>query len=152
MTRTVADGALMMSVISGPHPLDQTSQEAWPAYYVGRLDDGVKGGRVAFSMYLGHARVDPEVAARVRRAAKNFEANGGFSPQDVTSTWRPVGSAPIRDFSAAHMTSIAALLPRFESQTDPGLVACIKDGGDVTLPQNQDMRVRKVACDADIHT
>ncbi|MCY7305943.1 MAG: hypothetical protein LH632_07310 [Rhodoferax sp.] len=103
-------------------------------------------------MDLGHARVDPELANLVRRAAHIFEANGGFRLEDVTSAWGPVGPTLIRDFRAAYMTSSAALLPRFENQMDPGLVARIKDGGDVTLPQNQDTRVRKVAYDADIQT
>ncbi|MBV9775978.1 MAG: amidase, partial [Acetobacteraceae bacterium] len=34
MTRTVADAALMLSVMAGPHPLDHTTLEAWPADYV----------------------------------------------------------------------------------------------------------------------
>ena len=50
------------------------------------------------------------------------------------------------------MTSSAALLPRFENQMDPGLVACIKDGGKIGMAQYQDMRVRKMAYIADIHT
>jgi len=151
MTRTVADGALMMSVMSGPHPLDHTSQEAWPADYMGRLNDGVKGKRVAFSMDLGHARVDPEVADLVRKAADNFAANGGFNLIDVKPAWGPVGPTLIRDFWAAHMTRSAALLPKWEHQMDPGLVACIKDGGQVTMAQYQDMRMRKMAYIADIH-
>ena len=152
MTRTVGDGALMMSVMAGPHPLDHTSQEAWPADYIGRLDDGVKGRRVAFSMDLGHARVDPEVAELVRAAAERFAAEGGFTMTDVKPAWGPAGPGLIRDFWSAHMTSSAALLPRFENQMDPGLVACIKDGGKIGMAQYQDMRVRKMAYIADIHT
>ena len=34
MTRTVGDAALMMQVMAGPHPLDHTTLEAWPADYV----------------------------------------------------------------------------------------------------------------------
>jgi len=39
MTRTVADSALMLSVIAGPHPLDHTTCEAGPADYLGRLGE-----------------------------------------------------------------------------------------------------------------
>ena len=45
MTRTVADGALMLEVMSGPHHLDYTTLEAWPAAYSARLGDWVKGRR-----------------------------------------------------------------------------------------------------------
>src|SRR6185437_4182620 len=43
MTRTVADAALMLEVMGGPHPLDYSSLEAWPAPYSARLAEGVKG-------------------------------------------------------------------------------------------------------------
>ena len=34
MTRTVADSALMLEVMAGPHPLDYTTLEAGPADYL----------------------------------------------------------------------------------------------------------------------
>src|SRR5262245_1624397 len=43
MTRTVADAALMLSVMAGPDDVDGTCLEAPPADYVGQLDRGVKG-------------------------------------------------------------------------------------------------------------
>lgn len=150
MTRTVGDGALMMQVMAGPHPLDHTSLEAWPGDYVGRLDDGVRGRRVAFSADLGHARVDPEVAALVRAAAENFAAGGGFTMIDVKPAWGPVGRDLARIMWSAHMTRTAAQLPKFEHQMDPGLVACIRDGERVTMAQYQDARMRKLAYCADI--
>src|SRR5579872_6442430 len=72
MTRAVADGALMLVVMAGPHALDYTTLEAGPANYLGRLHDGVKGKRIAFSPDLGVARVDPEVAALAKTAAARF--------------------------------------------------------------------------------
>src|SRR5262247_2248159 len=49
MTRTVADAALMLSVMAGPDDWDKSALDAPPADYVGRLRDGVRGLRVAFS-------------------------------------------------------------------------------------------------------
>src|SRR5918992_3857069 len=49
MTRTVADAALMLSVLAGPDEWDRTSLEGRPADYVGDLGNGIKGLRVAFS-------------------------------------------------------------------------------------------------------
>src|SRR5207253_7703137 len=62
MTRTVADAALMLAVIAGPDDWDRTSLDSAPADYVGRLDEGIKGLRVAWSPDLGGLRVDAEVA------------------------------------------------------------------------------------------
>ena len=71
MTRTVADAALMLSVMAGPDDWDRTSLEAPPADYVGPSTRGVKGLRVAWSPDLGGLRVDPDVAGvgAARRAA-----------------------------------------------------------------------------------
>ena len=60
LTRSVADAALMLSVIGGPDERDMT---AWntpaPDYRVG-LDDGVRGLRIAWSPRLGYVKkVDP---------------------------------------------------------------------------------------------
>ncbi|WP_446720346.1 amidase family protein [Mesorhizobium sp. 113-3-9] len=53
ITRTVADSALMLQVIAGPHFLDHTTLEAGPANYLARLHDGVNGKR-AYSDEAGH--------------------------------------------------------------------------------------------------
>ena len=82
MTRTVADSALMLQIISGPAWQDHTSLEAWPADYPARLHHGIKGKRVAFSADLGHARVDPDVAALVRQAAETFAQAAGAMASD----------------------------------------------------------------------
>src|SRR4051794_15821164 len=76
MTRTVTDGALMLEVMAGPHYLDYTTLEAWPAAYEARVAEGIKGKKIAYSPDLGVARVDPEVAALVRSAAMRFSELG----------------------------------------------------------------------------
>src|SRR5690242_3279078 len=86
MTRTVADGALMLEVMAGPHYLDYTTLEAGPANYLVRLREGVKGKRVAFSPDLGVARVDPEVAELVKKAAARFTELGAVV-EEVPTPW-----------------------------------------------------------------
>src|SRR5881409_1428881 len=76
MTRTVADAALMLSVMAGPDDRDRTSLEAPPEDYVGKLGRDLKGLRVAYSPDLGGLRVDPEVAALVRAGVRAFEELG----------------------------------------------------------------------------
>src|SRR5437879_12733681 len=53
MTRTVADAALMLSVMAGPDDWDRTSLEARPDDYVGKLGAGITGLRAALSPDLG---------------------------------------------------------------------------------------------------
>jgi aspartyl-tRNA(Asn)/glutamyl-tRNA(Gln) amidotransferase subunit A len=151
MTRTVADAALMTRVMAGPHPLDHTSLEAPPADYPARLDEGIAGKRIAFSPDLGHARVDPEIAALVRTAAERFAAGAGAEMEEVTPGWGKDGPELIRFFWAAHLTRLAKYLPEWESRMDPGLVACIREGEQHTLPAYQAMRERKYAYIAAIH-
>jgi aspartyl-tRNA(Asn)/glutamyl-tRNA(Gln) amidotransferase subunit A len=103
LTRTVADAALMLSVIGGPDERDMT---AWntptPDYRVG-LDDGVRGLRVAWSPRLGYVKkVHPEVEAATKKAAQVFaelgaiveEADPGFpEPFDMIMTlWGAVSA------------------------------------------------------------
>ena len=68
MTRTVTDAAMMLHVMAGPDDRDQTSLEAPPGDYVGRLDEGIKGLHVAFSPDLGYLPVDSEIAEDNARA------------------------------------------------------------------------------------
>ena len=150
LTRTVADGALMMEVMSGPHPLDHTTLEAWPADYLRRLHEGIKGKRIAFSPDLGHARVDPDVAALVQAAARRFTELGAHV-EEVPTSWAAPGPELIRFFWAAHLTRLQPHLAKWEAQMDPGLVACIKAGEDYKVSEYQAMRERKVTYVSAIH-
>jgi aspartyl-tRNA(Asn)/glutamyl-tRNA(Gln) amidotransferase subunit A len=150
MTRTVADAALMLEVMAGPHYLDYTTLEAGPANYLARLREGVKGKRVAFSPDLGVARVDPEVAELVKRAAARFIELGAIV-EEVPTPWAKEGPELIRFFWSAHLTRLARYLPQWESAMDPGLVACIKDSENVSVARYQEMRERKMDYVANIH-
>jgi aspartyl-tRNA(Asn)/glutamyl-tRNA(Gln) amidotransferase subunit A len=68
ISRTVADAALMLTVIAQPDPRDFYAVPLQGIDYRKGLDDGVAGLRIAYSRTLGYARVDPEVAALVERA------------------------------------------------------------------------------------
>jgi aspartyl-tRNA(Asn)/glutamyl-tRNA(Gln) amidotransferase subunit A len=150
LTRTVADSALFLAVTAGPHPLDHTTLEADPADYLGRLGEGVRGKRIAYSPDLGHARVDPEVAALVAAAARRFAALGA-TVDEVEIPWGPQGPELIRLFWPAHLTRLLGKLPEWESRMDPGLVACIRSGAKVSIDTYQLARERKHAYIAAIH-
>lgn len=76
MSRSVSDAALVMSVVSGPHVRDWTALPAADIPWIGELDAGMNGKRIAFSPSLRSARVDPEVAAAVAAAVRAFEELG----------------------------------------------------------------------------
>jgi len=144
MTRTVADAALMMELMVGPSPLDHTTLETWPADYTGRLMEGVKGKRIAYSPDLDLARVDPDVAELVKRAVAKFEQLGAHVEQ-VKTPWAAEGPELIRTTWPAHLSRLIPRLAEWESRMDPGLVACIKDGANVTMTDYQLARERKYA-------
>jgi aspartyl-tRNA(Asn)/glutamyl-tRNA(Gln) amidotransferase subunit A len=70
MARTVADAALCMSVITRPDARDSYALPTPTDDFVGVLERGIKGLRVAYSPTLGFGDVDPEVAAIVESGVK----------------------------------------------------------------------------------
>ncbi len=116
----------------------------------GRLHEGVRGKKIAFSPDLGVARVDPDVADLVQRAARRFEELGATVEQAPTP-WAKDGPELIGAFWAAHMARLAVHLPKWESQMDPGLVACIKDGRDMSVVEYLNLKERKMAYVAAVH-
>lgn len=70
MTRTVADAALCMGIVTKADSRDSyaLAPESDDAY--AQIGRGVAGLRIAYSPTLGYAEVDPEVAAIVERGVK----------------------------------------------------------------------------------
>src|SRR5262245_30735413 len=126
MTRTVADAALMLSVMAGPDERDRTSLAGAPADYAGRLRAGVRGLRVAWSPTLGGLRVDADVAAITLEAARAFDELG-CHVDEVELAW-PDTTELIRIMWSGHMAgNYSPHLPRWRDRMDPGLVACIEE-------------------------
>lgn len=154
MTRTVADAALFLNVMAGPHFADHTSLTAEPPDYVRQLS--AHGGspapplKIAFSSDLGHARVDAEVSRLVASAVSAF-ADLGCTVEDVTPSFGPLGPELGRFFWSVHESPMARYLEEWEHEMDPGLVACIKDGSGHSADEYLAMRVRKLAYIGQIH-
>lgn len=152
LTRTVADAALMLRVMAGPHHLDHTTLGMPPADYPGRLAERPASLRVAYSADLGHARVDPEVAELVRAAAADFASALGVGFEELTPRWGPDGPELARFFWSAHQSRLARRLPEWEARMDPGLVACVRAGMRIGMSDYMLMRDRKMAYIAEIHS
>src|SRR6185369_4755675 len=76
IVRSVADGALLQNVMSGPHPADICSLREKVVIPDPATLQGIKGWRVAVSMDLGYFEVDHEVQKNTREAADVFRSLG----------------------------------------------------------------------------
>lgn len=132
MTRTVEDSALMLKVMSGSHHLDHTSCESPPEDYLANLNSSMKGKKVAFSVDLGHAKVDPEIVEIVSLAADTFRMKLGADVREFTPDWGPEGAELGRFFWSAYQGRNADLLKHWRDRMDPGLVNCIEAGASFT--------------------
>ena len=86
ITRTVADAALMFSVMSGPSDTDPMSVPADGMDYAKAIEGDVTGWRVAWSPDLGLGHVDPEVVAVCAEAVRAFESLGAVV-EEATPDW-----------------------------------------------------------------
>jgi aspartyl-tRNA(Asn)/glutamyl-tRNA(Gln) amidotransferase subunit A len=127
LTRTVSDAALMVTALAGPDDRDMTSLEAPPEDFLGRLEEGVTGLKVAYSPDLGYLRVDPEVAAAVRGAVRAFEGLG-CSVEEVNPGWGDPIDMEHCHFASNYAGMLGSLLDRWADKMDPGLVALTRHG------------------------
>ncbi len=125
MARTVADAALLLDVLSAPDYRDSLAldRQAPVSLHGAR----VSGLRVAYSPALGYAKVDPEVAAAVRRAVTALESAG------ARITLADPGFAdPVAAFSVLWYAGAAQLVsdipPGRRALIDPGLAEIAAEG------------------------
>jgi aspartyl-tRNA(Asn)/glutamyl-tRNA(Gln) amidotransferase subunit A len=127
LARTVTDAALMLTVLSAPDHRDSYALPPEHTDWREGLEGGVRGWRIAYSPTLGYTKVDPEIAAAVGEAARQFEALGAvveevgaiFSlPREALFTLWAAGAAKLLE---AYPAEKRALL-------DPGLVATAAEG------------------------
>ena len=104
ITRTIADAAVMLSVIAQPDARDMAAWNTPAPDFRAGLDDGVRGLRVAYSPRLGRtAALDPEIEAAARKTARVLEAQGALveeadpslerAPDLIRAMWWPVATA-----------------------------------------------------------
>ncbi|HVY04832.1 MAG TPA: amidase [Burkholderiales bacterium] len=127
LARTVTDAALMLQAMAVPDDRDMTSLESPAPDFVSRLDEGIKGLRVAFSPDLGYLKVDAEVAVPVRKAAEAFQELG-CTVEEVKPGWdNPIDMEHLH-FAANFTSRLEPFLAEWEGRMDPGLVALVKHG------------------------
>ena len=150
LARSVGDAALMLEIMSGLHPADHTTlpmkfhaAEVW--------GPDLKGMRIAYSPDLGHARVDPEVAAAVRRSIDALTA-AGATVEEVTPPWGPKGPELERLVWAVAMYPFIETDPARRAEMDPGLVACLDEYTGLTVKEAIATQGRRIAYAAEVNT
>ena len=126
VARSVADGALMQNVMSGPHDADICSLRT--KLRLPEKFKGIHGWKVALSMDLGYKEIDPEVEANTRKAAKVFESLG-CSVEEVDLDWNyGVTDAWLAHWQGLFWAVAGDLYPRWRYEMDP-MVASILEAG-----------------------
>ncbi len=87
LSRTVADSALMLSVISGPDMRDRRTLPKAEFDWMECFKGDLKGLRVAYSADWGYVAVDPEVRQIVGDAVKVFESELGCTVEEADPGW-----------------------------------------------------------------
>ncbi|WP_420033817.1 amidase [Streptomyces sp. cg28] len=121
MTRTAADAALLMDVISGPDPRDWSGLGPAGGSFREGIEGGVRGLRVAFSPSLGgQVAVRAPVAAVVRAAVERLAGLGAYVEENDPDFTDPVEAFHTLWFSgAARVTQRLSAAQR--ELLDPGL-------------------------------
>jgi aspartyl-tRNA(Asn)/glutamyl-tRNA(Gln) amidotransferase subunit A len=89
MSRTVADSALMLSVIAGPDDRDNRTVPIEAGFdWMQSLQGDLKGLKVAYTLdWGGYAAVDPRVRKIVADAVKVFERDLGCIVEEANPGW-----------------------------------------------------------------
>ncbi len=131
MARTVADAALMLTMLSGPDHRDPYALPPENRNYVEGLEGGVQGWRIAYSPTLGYARVDPEIASAVGEAVRQFEALGAVV-EEVDAIFPTPREALFTLWAAGAANLLGAYPAERRALVDPGLLATAAEGARIS--------------------
>lgn len=131
MTRTVADSALMMNVLTLPDARDWHQLPYDPRDYRIGLDEGVRGLRIAYSANLGYADVDPEVATLVKQAAMRF-AELGAIVEEKDPGFENAGEIFSRHWFPGAAYILSTIPAEKHALIDPGLRDTARQGATIS--------------------
>jgi aspartyl-tRNA(Asn)/glutamyl-tRNA(Gln) amidotransferase subunit A len=126
ITRTVQDAALMLQVMAGPDERDLGSLPVDATEYQLECVQAVRGLRVAWSVDLGYAPIEPEIGRICASAAQVFATDLGCVVEEAA----PGFLDPVQSLQVLWASGLAAMLgsylPQWVDQMDPGLVELIR--------------------------
>lgn len=137
MTRTVADAALMLTVMSGLHVMDWYTAPNDGCDFRQLSGKSVRGMRVAYSPDLGFAKVHPEIAALVA-AAVNRLAELGAHIEEVDLDYSSSAETFRLHWFTGAANAYRKLSPEQREMLDPGFAEVCLEGLEITLPDYQD--------------
>ena len=158
ISRTVADAALVMSVVSGRHPDDPYSIDH-PDDPIAGLTGDLRGARIAYSPDFGVYPVDRRIAAVVADAVRAFEQAGAtvdivdialpYDHRELADLWcrmiAPNNIGAIERFKAMGIDLLGAhrddVPPRYLERIEAGYHLTVTD-------QLRDQTMRSVVFDA----
>ncbi len=108
MTRTVADAATLLDLVTVPDYRDWMGLEAPSSSFTEGLHDGVANLRIGYSPDLGYGVNDPDVEAAVR-AAVGVLADAGAHVEEVPAPF----SDPVDDFHTLWFPGAAKVVETF---------------------------------------
>jgi aspartyl-tRNA(Asn)/glutamyl-tRNA(Gln) amidotransferase subunit A len=128
MSRTVADSALMLSVITGPDPRDRLSIPAGDVDWLAAARVGdMRGKRIAYSADWGYAAVDPEVRRVVGEAVRAFETDLGCIVEEADPGWEnPYPAFWALVAQESDLTGMRKMVEKFGDQMSPHLVGMLQ--------------------------
>jgi aspartyl-tRNA(Asn)/glutamyl-tRNA(Gln) amidotransferase subunit A len=145
MSRTVADSALFLNVISEPDPRDWYQQPLMQVDFTWDLAKGIRGAKIAFSPRLGWVgRVDAQVEETVAAAVKRFAELGAH----VVEADPPMGD-PSAFFKILYFSGAGFLLADYPEEKlallDPNLRAIVEESRTMTRKDFQQATADRAA-------
>ncbi|MGN6570023.1 MAG: amidase [Pseudolabrys sp.] len=133
LTRSVADAALMLSVIGAPDMRDSTAWNTPAPDFTAGLDADLRGLRVAWSPRLGYVtQLDADVEAVTAKAARVFTEMGAQVEQVDPGFAEPIDILDAIWYGVS--ASIVNAVPEARRiEMDPGLRAMAEQGAGVSL-------------------
>jgi aspartyl-tRNA(Asn)/glutamyl-tRNA(Gln) amidotransferase subunit A len=122
LTRTVADAALVMSIIAGADPRDRHSipgdASDWSDFHRGN----VAGRRIAYCQTWDGVTIDPQICTHVDAAAKVFADDLGCIVEELSPNWSKL-VLNFRTLMAADsdLSGMRALAARLGERMSPNL-------------------------------
>jgi aspartyl-tRNA(Asn)/glutamyl-tRNA(Gln) amidotransferase subunit A len=133
MTRTVADAALMLSVIAKPDLRDWYAIPYDAKNYLEGLEAGVRGWKIAFSPTLGGHPVEPEIAKLVAAAVQVFRELGATVEEVEPEIGADVGPTFVNHWFPGAANALRSYTPAQRAAMDPGLVEVANAGAKLPL-------------------
>ncbi|WP_171069995.1 amidase [Methylobacterium terricola] len=136
LSRDVRDGALMLGVLARPDWRDAFAVPQPEVDYLGGVDAGVGGLRIAVSRDLGFPIVEPAVAASVERGVAAL-ARAGAEVREVALDLSPLRDALDVIWRAAFAGSLRHLTGADLQRLEPDLLDLVVSARDLTAAHLQ---------------